>query len=172
MPPVRCTRPRPEQHPGLVIGPATVIASGRAAASCSHGVTMTHQFLSEPWMDEVQRIKATHEGNPIDQEGLIVNVTVTGVPFGTGTLEVHSDHGPVINFSPGHVPDPAFSITLDYAIAHELVMDRTLNVLEQAINADQITITGDRSAFRDWWHSRIGNPDAVLLDDQIRAVTS
>ena len=133
---------------------------------------MTHQFLSDPWIDEVHRIKEAHEGTPIDQDGVVVNVTVTGVPFGSGEMELHSAHGPVIGLSPGHVSHADFGITLDYAIARELVMDRTLNVLEQAINADQIVITGDRTAFRDWWHSRIGNPDAVLLDDQIRDVTA
>jgi hypothetical protein len=133
---------------------------------------MAHQFLSEQWIDEVQRIKTTHEGTPIDQYGLVVNATITGVPFGPGTMELHSAHGPVIGWSPGHAPTPDFEITVDYGIARELILDRTVNVLEQALNADQISITGDRAAFRDWWHSRIGNPDAVLLDDEVRDITS
>lgn len=133
---------------------------------------MTHPFLSDPWIEEVHRIKATHEGTPIDQDGVVVNATITGVPFGPGRMELHSAHGPVIGLVPGHVTDADFEITLDYAIARELIMDRSLNVLEQAITADQISITGDRAAFRDWWHSRIGNPDAVLLDDQIRDITA
>ncbi len=133
---------------------------------------MTHQFLSPEWTEEVRRIKRAHEGTPIDQDGLTVNATVTGVPFGPGPVELHSSHGPVIGWEPGHVPHADFGIEVDYAVARELVLDRSLNVLEQALLADQIVITGDRAALRDWWHSRIGNPDAVRLDDQVRDITS
>lgn len=133
---------------------------------------MSNQFLSPEWIDEVRRIKATHEGTPIDQDGLVVNATITGVPFGDGTLEMHSAHGPVIGWEPGHVPDPDFTLTVGYHLAREMVLDRTFELLEQAVNADQITVSGDRSAFRAWWQSRVGNPDAVVLDDQVRSVTS
>lgn len=133
---------------------------------------MSNQFLSPEWIDEVRRIKVTHEGTPIDQDGLVVNATITGVPFGDGTLEVHSARGPVIGWEPGHVADPAFSLTVGYHLAREMVLDRSFDVLEQALNAGQITVSGDGSAFREWWQSRVGNPDAVVLDDQVRSVTS
>ena len=89
---------RPEQHPAWLRRPSHLARTANAPRGDD---TAMAQFLSDQWMDEVQRIKATHEGDPIDQDGLVVNVTVTGVPFGTGTIEVHSDHGPVIGFSPG-----------------------------------------------------------------------
>lgn len=133
---------------------------------------MTEQFLSDAWIEQVRAVKAAHAGTPIDRPGLVVNATITDVPFGQGTIAAHSAHGPVIGWEPGHVPDAAFSITVDYHTAKAMVLDQTLDVLDQAVTAGRLKVEGDGTAFREWWGSRIGNPDAVLLDDQVRAITA
>ncbi|HSL59498.1 MAG TPA: hypothetical protein VK866_16750 [Acidimicrobiales bacterium] len=131
----------------------------------------SHPFLSEPWIQAVQRIKVDHVGDPTDQP-VRVNGTVTGVPFGAGRIEMHSAHGPVIGWQPGHLDDAEFGIEVDYQVARELVMDTTPNALERAIAAGDIVVTGDVDEFRDWWHSRVADPDTDELEDQVRAITA
>jgi hypothetical protein len=129
-------------------------------------------FLSDAWVAQVRAVKATHAGTPIDEPGLVVNATITGVPFGDPTRHLHSTHGPVLGWEPGHDPSATLSIGLDYHLARELIVDTTFDVLRQAIDAGTITIDGDTAELRAWWSHRIGNPDAVLLDDEVRALTA
>lgn len=132
----------------------------------------TYQFLSDPWIDAARAIKGAHPANGIDQAGLVVNATITGVPFDGGTMELHSEHGPVIGWEPGHVARAAFSISADYALARELILDRTLDVLAQAVASGSLHIEGDAAELRRWWAARIANPDAGALDDELRAITA
>ena len=32
--------------------------------------------------------------------------------------------------------------------------------------------TGEATVLRDWWKARVGNPEAVEIDDEVRALTS
>lgn len=132
----------------------------------------SHAFLSDDWIEEARRIKGAHAANPVAQVDLVVNATITGVPFGSGTIEAHSDHGPVIGWEIGHAPSADFAITLDYALARELVLDRTFGVLAQAADSGAFEVDGDVDRFRAWWTTRIGNPDVVALDDELRELTA
>jgi hypothetical protein len=132
----------------------------------------TYQFLSDDWLDAARAVKSQHEGDPVDQAGLTVNSTLTGVPFGDGTLELHSSHGPVIGWEPGHDPDAAISIRLDYEVAKDLVKDDAPNALERALGSGDIEVSGDHDAFRDWWHSRVGDERASALDAELRDLTT
>jgi hypothetical protein len=129
-------------------------------------------FLSDAWLDQVRAVKAAHAGTPIDQPGLVVNATVTGVPFGDATRLLHSTHGPVLGWEPGHDTAATLAIQVDYDLARQLILDTTFDVLSQAIDAGQIVIDGDVDELRSWWSHRIGNPDAVALDDEVRALTA
>jgi hypothetical protein len=157
--------------------PACVVGEGCLRCDTAieeTSVTTTAPFLSDAWMAQVSAIKARHENSPIDTAGFVVNATITGVPFGDNTLELHSEHGPVIGWMPGHASDATLSFALDYPLARELVIDPTLDTLEQAIRSDQLMIVGDTAQLRRWWSTRINNPDAVAvaLDAEVRAVTS
>jgi hypothetical protein len=132
----------------------------------------THPFLSDAWIEQTRAIKARHAGNPVDAPGLVVNATITDVPFGEPTRELHSAHGPVVGWEPGHAPHARFSFTVDHALARELVLDHGYDVLDQATTAGLLRIDGDAAALRDWWSRRITNADAVALDDEVRAITA
>jgi hypothetical protein len=132
----------------------------------------TYPFLSDAWIDHARTVKARHAGNPVDQPGLVVNATITGVPFGEASRELHTAHGPVVGWEPGHAPDAQFSFTVDHALARELILDPTFEVLDQAIASASLRIDGDAAALRTWWSHRVGNPDAVALDDEVRAITA
>jgi hypothetical protein len=137
----------------------------------SEDLVPTHPFLSDPWIAEVRRIKADHVGDPTDQAGVTVNATIVNAPFDGGTLELCSTHGPVIGWEHGHLPEASFSMTIDYAVALELVLDRSSNGLELALAHGDIEIDGDFDAFRDWWHSRVGDDATRELENDVRAIT-
>ena len=132
----------------------------------------THPVVSDRWITEVRCIKADHIGDPTDQPGLAVNATIVNAPFEEGALHLSSTHGPVIGWELGHSPDASFSITIDYSVARELVLDRSPNGLELALAHGDIEIDGDFDEFRDWWHSRVGDDATRLLEANIRAITS
>lgn len=131
-----------------------------------------HPFLSDEWLAEVRAVKAAHAGNAVDQPGLVVNATITGVPFGEPTRALHSGHGPVVGWEPGHAVDAALAFHVDWAVARELLLDPGFDVLDQAISSGLLRIDGDGAALRAWWSHRVGNPDAVALDDEVRAITA
>lgn len=132
----------------------------------------THPFLSDEWHAAVQQIKADYHGNPVEQPGLIVNATITKVPFGDGTLELHSDSGPVLGWEPGHVDGADLGFEIEYHMARALVLDETFDALEQEVAAGALTITGDPGRLRAWWSSRIGNPAVLELERRVRSVTA
>jgi hypothetical protein len=132
----------------------------------------THPFLSPEWIDAAREIRARRAGNPIDQPGFVVNATITDVPFGEGRIEVHSEHGPVIGWEPGHQDGAELSFTVDYSLARQLVIEDDLDVLAQASASGALRMDGDVAHLRSWWATRVANPDAVALDDELRAMTA
>jgi hypothetical protein len=131
-----------------------------------------YQFLSPEWREAVRAILAEHAGDPTDQPGVTVNAFVTGVPFGEGALALCSERGPVMGWEPGSVDHPDFTIRVDYATVRELVLDTSANRLELAIGSGDIEVDGDFGAFRDWWESRVGDPDTRDLEAEVRAITA
>lgn len=129
-------------------------------------------FLSDTWLAQVRAVKDQHVGGRIDTPGLIMNATITGVPFGDPVRHLHSEHGPVIGWEAGHHDSPVLTIHLDYALARELLTATSYDVLDQAVTSGSLRIDGERDQLRAWWGQRIGNPDAVALDEQIRGLTT
>ena len=117
-------------------------------------------------------MKADHAGGPTDQPGVTVNATILNAPFDGGTLHLFSNHGPVFGWERGHLPEASFGITIEYPVALELILDRSPNALELALAHGDIEVEGDFDAFRDWWHSRVGDDATRLLEDDVRAITS
>jgi hypothetical protein len=132
----------------------------------------TYTFLSPEWTGAVRELRSNHPGNPTDSPGFVVNAIIVGVPFEPTVLELHSDHGPVFGWQPGLASDPQVTLRLDHALARELAMDPTLDLLAQAAASGALQIEGDQDALADWWRTRIGNDDLVALENDIRAITS
>jgi hypothetical protein len=133
------------------------------------------QFLSDEWRAAVREmVDEQLSGSVVDQPGLVVNATVTDVPFGERTLHLHSDRGPVVGWQPGHSPDAAFAIQVDYHVAKALVLDAsaTGDALVQGFATNAVEVTGDASQYRHWWQARLGHRDSVELEDRIRAITA
>ena len=129
-------------------------------------------FLSDEWIAEVEKIKATFGSNPVATD-LVVNATITGVPFGEGKLEVHSDHGPAVGWVKGHSAAATLSITLDYQLARALVLDDSagFDTLAQAGETGALQVVGEPGTLRDWYGTRVGNPELVAVEQAVRAIT-
>jgi hypothetical protein len=133
------------------------------------------RFLSDEWRAVVREMSDEQlAGSVVDQPGLVVNATVTDVPFGERTLYLHSDRGPVVGWQPGHSPDAAFEIHVDYHVAKTMVLDAsaTADALVQGFATQAVEVTGDTSQYRHWWQARLGHHDSVELEDRIRAITA
>ena len=130
------------------------------------------QFLSDDWHRAVTEIKAAHADNRASQPGLVVNATITNVPFGDGTLELHSETGPMIGWNAGHADDADLGFVVDYHMARALVLDESFDALDQEIASGALTITGDPKRLRSWWSTRIGNPDVLEMEERVRAITA
>jgi hypothetical protein len=131
-------------------------------------------FLSDEWRAAVRALVAELEGSSFDQPGLVVNATINDVPFGDGTLELHSEHGPVIGWQPGHADGAAFELRTDYYTAKALVLDASVTAdgLTQGFSSGAVDVVGDRTQYRQWWQARLHEGQAADLDDRIRAITA
>jgi hypothetical protein len=133
----------------------------------------SHQFLSDEWFEEVHELKSSATAAAVDAPGMVVNATITDVPFGEGTLELHSDHGPMIGWVAGHSGAATLSIVVDYHTARALVLDSSdnMSVLDQATRTGTLRIDGDGAALRQWFAKRSTGPEAATVEDAVRAIT-
>ncbi|HSM65293.1 MAG TPA: hypothetical protein VK860_03205 [Ilumatobacteraceae bacterium] len=133
----------------------------------------SHQFLSDEWFEEVRELKSSVTAPSVDAPGMVVNATITDVPFGEGTLELHSARGPMIGWAPGHAAAASLSLVVDYHTARALVLDSSDNmaVLDQATRTGALRIEGDSAALREWFAKRSTGPEAAALEDEVRAIT-
>lgn len=132
-----------------------------------------HHFLSDEWIEAVRSLKAAAADNAADTPGFVVNATITDVPFGDGRLEVHSDHGPTFFWEKGHSPDATVTFTVSYQFARALVVDDSpdFTLLTSEIDSRALQIEGDGDALREWFRTRIGNPELIDLERAIRNIT-
>ena len=133
----------------------------------------SHQFLSDEWIEEVRALKSSATATAVDAPGMVVNATITDVPFGGGTLELHSDRGPMLGWQAGHTVGATLSIVVDYHTARALVLDSSdgMAVLDQATRTGALRIEGDSAALRQWFATRSTGPEAATVEDAVRAIT-
>jgi len=129
-------------------------------------------YLSTEWQQAAERIRDRYSdrvGTP--EVPLVVNVTVTGVPFGSDSIELHSLPGIPNVYEPGHVDDAPVSIGIGYQLARLVLLDPGTTVLQLAFDSGQITVEGDADRVSEYWRTHIGNDAYVELMDQLRAIT-
>lgn len=132
----------------------------------------TYVFLSDEWVTEVTRLRKVADGGPVPRPAFVVNATITGVPFGTGTLALHAD-SPVLGWLPGHVSSGTFEITLDYHVAKALILDPSVDVsaFNRAAQAGTLAVAGDSHELRRWFTTGSADPSIASLEAAARAMT-
>ncbi len=104
-----------------------------------------HDFLSPEWIDAALAIRAEfHDRVQEPAQPVRMNLIVTEVPFGDGTIAAHLDtaeRGVFPDF--GNIDDAHVTVTLDYDVAKAMVVEQDLEVVSHAFITGRIRVDGD-----------------------------
>ncbi len=133
---------------------------------------MPFPFLSDEWVEEARRIRAEYDdsASPFPQV-VRMNLVVTEVPFGEGTLDAHVDTSDgAFDIETGHVEGPDLSVTVDYATAKAILIEGNAQAGMQAFMAGKVRVDGDISKLMTL---QGGNPSsgAQELATRLREIT-
>lgn len=134
----------------------------------------TYQFLTDEWIEEARKIRSAAEA---DGGGLSVghavrmNLVITEVPFGTGTLDAHVDTSSgLADIDSGHVDPVDMTVTVDYGTARAILVEGNTQVAMQAFMTGRIKVEGDVSKLLELQSSSPG-PAAAGLAQRLREIT-
>ena len=105
---------------------------------------MPFQFLSDEWVEAAKKIREEAERPATAPAQVKMNLIITDVPFGEGTVEAHMDTtGGELRLDTGHVDAPDVTATLDYVTAKAMMVDANPQAAMQAFMAGKIKLQGD-----------------------------
>ena len=107
---------------------------------------MAYEFLSPEWIVAAHEIREGLGDVGPAPVSLVMNLTVTDVPFQSDHLLAHLDtnEGPLA-LNATHHPDPQISITIAWATAKDLLIDGQSQAVMSAFMAGKIRVEGDMS---------------------------
>lgn len=134
---------------------------------------MTLAFLSDEWIEAAREIRANYAHLvPELTVSVKVNQVITEVPFGDGTLNAHMDTSSGhLELELGHLADPDATVTLNYATARALIVERDPAKVMQAFMAGQITVEGDIMKVMALQASVPADDSALQVAEEILAIT-
>jgi len=141
---------------------------------------MQHPFLSEEWISAAREIRARHdEQAPATSASVRVNLNISEVPFGEGSVPAHLDTtSGRLEMELGHLNEADATVTTDYATAKNLVVFQDQGALMQAFMGGKVKIQGDATklmALAAAGQTGSAAPEATLLAgkiaDEIKAIT-
>ena len=104
-----------------------------------------HAFLSDAWPDTLIGLNQEYADKvPAPIVKMRLNQNVTGVPFGEGTVQIHTDTStgkPIVGR--GHLENPEVTITVDYETARALIVQGDQAAAMQAFMSGKIKVDGD-----------------------------
>jgi hypothetical protein len=101
-----------------------------------------HPFLSDEWFAIVEHLVEEH-GAAVPAPDMMVNLVVTGTPFGEERhLHLGAREG-TITWGIGHDAGPDLTITTDYDTAKHVVISGDAQAGMQAFMAGKVKIQGD-----------------------------
>lgn len=106
---------------------------------------MAYKFLSDEWITEAKKIRAeaTEEQRKAPQP-LKMNLNITEVPFGDGTLKAYFDTSDgELEMDLGALDNPEVTATLDYETAKKMMVEGDPQAGMQAFMAGKIKLQGD-----------------------------
>jgi len=103
-----------------------------------------YQFLSDEWVVEAKKIReATDDAGTITTP-VKMNLNITDVPFGEGSVEAHMDSTEgAVKLDLGHLDEADVTVTLDYDTAKSMMVDADPQAGMQAFMAGKIKLQGD-----------------------------
>ena len=134
----------------------------------------THPFLSDEWLDAARAIHDEYRGRtPAIPFAARMNLVITDVPFGTGSLDAHVDTSSgEMEIDVAHLGEPDVTLTLDYPTAKAILVESDAQAAMQAYLGGRIKVQGDISKLL-VLQGQLGTADPVALEvaGRIRAIT-
>jgi hypothetical protein len=134
----------------------------------------TYPFLSEPWIEEARVIRAEAEAQgatPNVEHSVRMNLVVTEVPFGSGSIDAHLDTSSgMAELDSGHIDPADLVVTVDYSTARSILVEGNMQVAMQAIMTGKIKVDGDVAKLIDLQSSSPG-PGAQTVAQKLRDIT-
>jgi SCP-2 sterol transfer family len=103
-----------------------------------------HPFLSDDWIAAAHAVRDEHAANVPTPPPIRMNLVVTAVPFGKGTIEAHIDSTTGrLDLEHGHIDAPDVSISTDYDTAKALFVEQNQQAALSAFMAGKVRVQGD-----------------------------
>jgi putative sterol carrier protein len=106
---------------------------------------VAYKFLSDDWIAAARKLREeTSQQQATAPQPLKMNLVITEVPFGDGSVQAHIDTtSGQVQMDLGHLDDPEVTATLDYDTARAIMVDSDPQVGMQAFMAGKIKLQGD-----------------------------
>ncbi len=106
---------------------------------------MTYAFLTDEWMVAARAIREKYAAEAAKiTVTLRINQTITGVPFGSGTVYAFLDTSSgAVNTDLGVLENPDATIITDYDTMRKLLIDQDQAATMQAFMGGKIKVEGD-----------------------------
>ena len=129
---------------------------------------MAHQFLSDGWFEEAERIRAEIDPPvPAMIQGLVINLVVKNGP--QGDIEAKMSGG---RFLKGLAADAPTKLTVPYDIAHKMFIEQDPQASMQAFMSGQIQVEGDMSKIMAMQAAGPPSPEALQVQSRIKEMTA
>jgi hypothetical protein len=128
-------------------------------------------FLSDEWMTAAKAIREGYRGRtPTMANSMRMNLRVSDVPFGAGTLEAHIDTSSgELEMELGHLEAPDLTVGLDYLTAKAILVEQNAQAGMQAFMSGRVKVEGDMTKLLAM--QAAPDPTALEMASAIRDIT-
>lgn len=133
---------------------------------------MPHAFLSDEWIAAARAVREAHPASESAAPAVRMNLTVTSVPFGGGTVESSLDTSSgSAEMEIGHLEHPDVSLTTDYETAKLIFVLQDPAAGMQAFMSGKVVVQGDMMKLMALNASLAADPRAAEVAEAIQAIT-
>ena len=135
---------------------------------------MSHQFLSESWIEAARDIRHRYSGDvPAIDVVVRINVITTKVPFGEGTISAYIDtSNGSLEMELGSLEESDLTVTTDYETARKLFVEQDPTASMQAFMAGRIKVEGDITRLMVMQTSLPQTDKTEAVAEEIKAITA
>lgn len=126
-----------------------------------------HPFLSDEWFTVVEKLVEEHGADAPAHTNVVVNLVVTGTPFGDERQMHMGARDGKGEWGIGHAEDADVTLTTDYGTAKDVFVSGNPQAGMQAFMAGKVKVQGDMAKLMASQQGG-GNP---ALNDAIQEVT-
>lgn len=135
---------------------------------------MSHEFLSDEWMDAARAIRAKYEGQTPKISAVIrINQVITDVPFGSGEIKSYVDTSSGdMQMELGELEGPDATVTTDWATARAMFALGDQAAAMQAFMSGKIKVEGDMMKIMSM-QTAVPQSDVTLkIAEEIKSITN